>query len=52
MPRMVWTPEVSQREMSALKECKFWKSKLMSVTPETHHSPMAPNFAMAEAAFL
>ena len=51
MPRMVWTREVSQREMSALKECKFWKSKLMSVTPETHQSAMGPYFAIAAAAF-
>ena len=52
MPYMFVTPEVSQPEMSSLKLYKKPKSKLMSVTPETHHSPMAPNFAMAEAAFL
>ena len=51
MPRMVWTPEVSQREMSALKECKSWKSQLMSVTRETHQPAMGPYSAMAAAAF-
>ena len=38
MRYMLVTPEVSQPEMSALKLCKWTKSQLMSVTPETHHS--------------
>ena len=48
---MLVTPEVSQLEMSALKSFKSLKRKLMSVTPETHQSAMAPYFAVAEAWF-
>ena len=45
------TREVSQPEMSALKLPKLSKSRLMSVTPETHQPAMAPYFAVAAAAF-
>ena len=45
------TRDVSQPEISALKLRKFSKSRLMSVTPETHQPAMAPYFAVAEAGF-
>ena len=51
MRLMSVTWEVYQPEMSALKLRMLMKSSLMSVTPETHQSAMAPYFAMAEAAF-
>ena len=51
MRYMLVTPEVSQPEMSALKLCKWTKSQLMSVTPETHQPPMGPYFSVAAAAF-
>ena len=45
------TPEVSQPEMSALKLGKFKKSRLISVTPETHQSPMGPYVVVAPSGF-
>lgn len=51
MRYMLVTPEVSQPEMSALKLCKWTKSQLMSVTPETHQPAMGPYFAVAAVAF-
>ena len=51
MLRMFLTREVFQPEMSALKLPSWKKSRLMSVTPETHQPPMGPYFAMAAAAF-
>jgi len=50
MANMVVTREVSQPEMSALKLLKPQKSQLMSVTPETHQSAMAPYFVVAAVA--
>ena len=45
------TRDVSQPEMSALKLCKCEKTKLMSVTPETHQPAMAPYFVVAAPTF-
>ena len=48
---MFVTRDVSQPEMSALKLRVLSKRLLMSVTPETHQSAMAPYVAIAEDAF-
>ena len=45
------TREVSQPEMSALKLRKWAKRELMSVTPKTHQSAMAPYNLKAASAF-
>ena len=50
MKLMSVTPEVSQPEMSALKDAMFLKSSDMSVMAETSQSAMGPYTAMAEAA--
>ena len=50
MAPMLVTPEVSQLEMSALKDVLSLKSSNMLVMAETSQWAMGPYFAMAEAA--
>ena len=52
MALMSVTPEVSQLEMSALKDVLSLKSSNMLVMAETSQWAMGPYFAMAEAALL